>query len=117
MVGPAFKVGGEVPWQREIVVTHDYITEKLGFDIPADDMRAAFESLELTVTREEATETGAWSCVDRYHPELARRPRSSDRSGRGGVAALRHGENSRRGRAFAGPGRRTMIPSCASIGA
>ncbi len=56
VVGPAFKVGGEVPWQREIVVTHDYITEKLGFDIPAEDMRAAFDSLELTVTREEPTE-------------------------------------------------------------
>lgn len=56
VVGPVFKVGGDVPWQREIVVTHDYITEKLGFDIPADEMRAAFESLELTVTREEPTE-------------------------------------------------------------
>jgi phenylalanyl-tRNA synthetase beta chain len=56
VVGPMYKVGGEVPWQREIVVTHDYITEKLGFDIPADEMRAAFDSLELTVTREEETE-------------------------------------------------------------
>jgi phenylalanyl-tRNA synthetase beta chain len=55
VVGPVFKLGGEVPWQREIVVTHDYITEKLGFDIPAEDMRAAFESLELTITREEPT--------------------------------------------------------------
>ncbi len=55
VVGPSFKVGGDVPWQREIVVTHDYITEKLGFDIPAAEMRAAFESLELTVTREEPT--------------------------------------------------------------
>ena len=55
IVGPVFKVGGEVPWQREVVVTHDYITEKLGFDIPAAEMRAAFESLELTVTREEPT--------------------------------------------------------------
>ncbi len=56
VAGPAFKVGGDVPWQREVVVTHDYITEKLGFDIPAADMRAAFDSLELTVTREEPTE-------------------------------------------------------------
>ncbi len=63
IVGPVFKVGGDVPWQREIVVTHDYITEKLGFDIPADDMRAAFEALELTITREEATESRgpAWT--------------------------------------------------------
>ena len=56
VVGPAFKVGGEVPWQREIIVTHDYICEKLGFDIPAEEMRAAFESLELTIMREEPTE-------------------------------------------------------------
>ena len=56
VVGPIYKIGGEAPWQREIVVTHDFITEKLGFDIPADEMRAAFESLELTVTREEVTE-------------------------------------------------------------
>ncbi len=56
VVGPVYRVGGEVPWQREIVVTHDYITEKLGFEIPADEMRAAFESLELTIVREEPTE-------------------------------------------------------------
>ncbi len=55
VVGPSFKVGGDVPWEREIVVTHDYITEKIGFDIPAAEMRAAFDSLELTVTREEPT--------------------------------------------------------------
>ena len=59
VVGPAYKIGGDVPWRREIVVTHDYITEKLGFDIPAEEMRAAFESLELTVTREEETEAPA----------------------------------------------------------
>lgn len=56
VVGPAFRVGGDVPWQREIVVTHDYITEKLGFDIPAAEMRAAFEALELAVVREDPTE-------------------------------------------------------------
>ena len=56
VVGPVFKVGGEVPWQREIVVTHDYICEKIGFDIPAEEMRAAFEALELSIVREEPTE-------------------------------------------------------------
>ena len=55
-VGPAYRVGGDVPWQREIVVTHDFICEKLGFEIPEADMRAAFEALELTVTREEPTD-------------------------------------------------------------
>jgi phenylalanyl-tRNA synthetase beta chain len=55
VAGPAFQVGGDVPWSREIVVTHDYITERLGFDVPAAEMRAAFEALELRVTREEET--------------------------------------------------------------
>ncbi|QYM78504.1 phenylalanine--tRNA ligase subunit beta [Horticoccus luteus] len=55
-VGPVYRVGSDVPWEREIVVTHDYITEKLGFDIPAAEMRASLESLELVVTREEPTE-------------------------------------------------------------
>lgn len=56
VVGPAFRIGGDVPWQREVVVTHDYITEKLGFDIPAQAMREAFEALELEIAREEETE-------------------------------------------------------------
>lgn len=55
VVGPAFRVGGDVPWKREIVVTHDYICEKLGFDVPAAEMTAAFEALELTIAREEPT--------------------------------------------------------------
>lgn len=63
VVGPAYKVGGEVPWEREIVVTHGYICEKVGFEIPAEDMRAALEALELTITREDETESRgpAWT--------------------------------------------------------
>jgi phenylalanyl-tRNA synthetase beta chain len=63
VVGPVYKVGGDVPWQREIVVTHDYITEKLGFDVPAEEMRAAFESLDLQIAREEPTDARgpAWT--------------------------------------------------------
>ena len=38
------------------MVTHDYICEKVGFDIPAEAMRSAFTALELTITREEETE-------------------------------------------------------------
>ncbi len=59
VAGPAFVVGGDVPWLREIVVTHDFITDRLGFDVPAADMRAAFDALELTVTREEETKEPA----------------------------------------------------------
>ena len=63
VVGPAYVVGGDVPWQREIVVTHGFICEKLGFTIPEADMEAAFTALELTVTRTEPTEARgpAWT--------------------------------------------------------
>lgn len=56
VVGPAYVVGGDVPWQREIVVTHGFICEKLGFTIPEADMEAAFEALELDITRRDPTE-------------------------------------------------------------
>lgn len=56
VVAPSFKVGGDVPWQREIVVTPAYINEKLGFDIPADEQRAALEALDLVITHEEPTD-------------------------------------------------------------
>jgi phenylalanyl-tRNA synthetase beta chain len=55
VVGPSYQVGGDVPWKREIVVTHGFITEKLGFEIPAPAVRAALEALELNVAREEET--------------------------------------------------------------
>jgi len=63
VVGPAYQVGGDVPWKREVVVTHGYICDKLGFDIPAAEMRAALESLELRIAREEPTEARglAWT--------------------------------------------------------
>lgn len=63
VVGPAYIVGGDVPWLREIVVTHGFICEKLGFSIPEADMEAAFEALELNVTRKEPTESRgtAWT--------------------------------------------------------
>ncbi len=56
VVNPACTVGGDVPWKREVVVTHDYICDKLGFDIPAAEMRSALEFLELSITREEETD-------------------------------------------------------------
>ncbi len=52
VVGPACVVGGDVPWRREINLASDYVRQRLGFDIPADEMRASLESLELNVTRE-----------------------------------------------------------------
>ena len=37
-------------------VMSDYINEKLGFDIPADEQRAALEALDLVITHEEPTD-------------------------------------------------------------
>lgn len=59
VAGPAYKIGGDVPWQREVIVTHGYICEKLGFEIPEADMEAAFEALELNITHREATTSPA----------------------------------------------------------
>ncbi len=53
VVGPSYQVGGDVPWQREIVVTPAFISERLGFTIPDADMKAALDALELQVVREE----------------------------------------------------------------
>ncbi len=63
VAGPIHRVGSVPPWEREITVTPAYINEKLGFDIPADDMRASLERLELVVTREDPTENRgpAWT--------------------------------------------------------
>ncbi len=63
VAGPAQKIGSDVPWQREIVVTPGFINEKLGFTIPEADMKAALEALELTIVREEPTESRgpAWT--------------------------------------------------------
>jgi phenylalanyl-tRNA synthetase beta chain len=75
VVGPSFQVGGDVPWQREIVLTPAFVNEKLGFDIPADEQRAALEALDLVVTHEEPTEHRgpAWTvAVPSYRADLDR---------------------------------------------
>lgn len=63
VAGPTIRVGTDVPWQREVTITPAYVNEKLGFEIPAPDMKAALEALELTIVREEPTlERGtAWT--------------------------------------------------------
>lgn len=63
VAGPIHRVGSDLPWEREITVTPGYINEKLGFEIPADEMRSALERLELIVTEETATESRgpAWT--------------------------------------------------------
>jgi phenylalanyl-tRNA synthetase beta chain len=75
VVGPSFQVGGDRPWSREITVTPAYINEKLGFEIPAADQRAALEALNLRVVREEPTDHRgpAWTvAVPSYRGDLDR---------------------------------------------
>ena len=55
VAGLTQRIGADVPWQREIIVTPGFINEKVGFEIPEADIRAAFESLELAIVREEPT--------------------------------------------------------------
>lgn len=59
VVGPSYRVGSDVPWQREIVITPAYVNERLGFEIPVAEMAAALRSLELTLTREEPAPGGS----------------------------------------------------------
>ncbi|MBC8039329.1 MAG: phenylalanine--tRNA ligase subunit beta [Opitutaceae bacterium] len=63
VAGPIHRVGADIPWEREITVTPGYINEKLGFEIPAAEMRASLERLELVVTEEIPTESRgpAWT--------------------------------------------------------
>jgi phenylalanyl-tRNA synthetase beta chain len=75
VVGPSFKVGGDVPWQREIVLTPAYVNEKLGFEIPAAEQRAALEALDLVITHEQPTEHRgpAWTVsIPSYRADLDR---------------------------------------------
>jgi len=55
VAGQTHRIGTDVPWQREIMITPGYINEKVGFAIPEADVRAAFEALELAIVREEPT--------------------------------------------------------------
>lgn len=75
VVGPSFQVGGDRPWSREITVTPAYVNEKIGFEIPAAEQRAALEALGLTVVREDATDHRgpAWTvAVPSYRGDLDR---------------------------------------------
>jgi phenylalanyl-tRNA synthetase beta chain len=58
VVGPLYEVGGDVPWKREIAITPAFVRRKLGFDIPVEEMKAALESLELKIAREDEPVTG-----------------------------------------------------------
>jgi phenylalanyl-tRNA synthetase beta chain len=56
VVAPVCVAGGDVPWKREISISAGFVRERLGFDVPAPEMKAALESLELNVVHEAAAE-------------------------------------------------------------
>jgi phenylalanyl-tRNA synthetase beta chain len=74
VVAPAFQVGGDRPWSREIKVTPDYIRAKVGFDIADDEMRDAFHGLHLPITSEHDAKGGhEWTIgIPSYRGDLDR---------------------------------------------
>ncbi|AWI07913.1 phenylalanine--tRNA ligase subunit beta [Ereboglobus luteus] len=63
VAGATHKAGGDVPWQREVQVTASFVNERVGFEIPVAEQRAALEALELRITREDKNAPGgpAWT--------------------------------------------------------
>ena len=63
VVGPASIVGGDVPWRREIALSSRFVSARLGFEIPAPEMKSALDALGLHVTRDTAGADGGveWS--------------------------------------------------------
>ncbi len=53
VAGGVHRIGADVPWQREISLSPDFVYQKLGFEIPEAEMRAALNTLELPIVREE----------------------------------------------------------------
>ena len=63
VVGPVSIAGGDVPWKREITLKSGFVTERLGFEIPVAEMKAALEALELRVLRENPAPDGGLEWV------------------------------------------------------
>ncbi|HEY4247996.1 MAG TPA: phenylalanine--tRNA ligase subunit beta [Lacunisphaera sp.] len=74
IVGPAFKVGGERPWQREIAVGAEYIRSKLGFHVNDEEIKASLEALNLSTSGETNNGHGIeWNVkVPSYRSDLDR---------------------------------------------
>lgn len=74
VVGPAFKVGRDRPWQREITFTPEYIRARLGFHISDEDIRSSLEALNLGITSEKIKSNGVeWTVkVPSYRSDLDR---------------------------------------------
>jgi phenylalanyl-tRNA synthetase beta chain len=56
--GESLQAGGDIPWQREVVVAPTWVRARLGFEVSDEDQRSALEALDLCITREEETAAG-----------------------------------------------------------
>ena len=74
VAGPAFVVGGDRPWQREITLSPDFVRARLGFDIYDEDIRHSLEALNLAIVGEKGTATGLeWTVkIPSYRTDLDR---------------------------------------------
>lgn len=75
VVGPSFKIGGEQPWSREIKVTPAFIRERLGFEVPDDEIRGALKALNLAIVGEAEGNDGTpeWTIdIPSYRGDLDR---------------------------------------------
>jgi phenylalanyl-tRNA synthetase beta chain len=63
IVGPMRQIGGDVPWKREIAITTHFVRERLGFDVPVEEMKSSLGALELKIAREAPVADGGLSWV------------------------------------------------------
>ena len=49
LVGPLFKCGSEPVTRSEIAITPGFVRERAGYDIPDEEIRGAFEALEMRI--------------------------------------------------------------------
>lgn len=61
--GETLRVGNDVPWEREIELSPDWVRSRLGFEVSHDDQRSALEALDLLIVHENEAEDGnpRWS--------------------------------------------------------
>ncbi|HVZ65603.1 MAG TPA: phenylalanine--tRNA ligase subunit beta [Lacunisphaera sp.] len=74
VVNPSFQVGGDRPWQREIILTPDFVRERLGFHLADEDIRHSLEALNLAIVGERhAGNSFEWTVkIPSYRSDLDR---------------------------------------------
>lgn len=62
LCGETLRVGADIPWEREIVLSPAWVRSRLGFEVTDEDQRSALEALDLVIVREEEDENGvSWT--------------------------------------------------------